>query len=63
MVPKLKILRVSKGLTQEQLADKVGITSRSIQKYEAEEQFPNVKIAKKISEVLGKSIEYIFFTN
>ncbi|WP_139905655.1 helix-turn-helix transcriptional regulator [Clostridium thermarum] len=58
-----KIFRVTKGLTQKDLAMLVGVTDRSIQLYESGKRFPTVDVAKKIADELGKPIEEIFFTS
>lgn len=58
-----KILRMKKGLTQGELAEAVGVTSRTIQHYEAGKRFPPVDVAKKISDKFGAPIEEIFFNH
>jgi len=60
---KFKIARITSGLTQKELGDKVGVTSRTIQFYETGVRFPPVDLAKKIADEFGKSMEDIFFTN
>lgn len=57
-----KILRMSKGLSQNDLASIMGVTPRTIQNYETGRIFPPVNIAKKIADEFGKPIEEIFFT-
>ncbi len=53
---KLKALRESRGLTQQQLADKSKISSRMIQKYEAGTSMPRFEAAKKIADALEISV-------
>ena len=58
MTQSLKQKRLSIGLTQLQVAQKVGITERSYRKYEASntaknKSIPDVVIAIRISDVLG----------
>jgi putative transcriptional regulator len=62
-ISNFKILRITKGLTQDDLALIAGVTSRTIQQYETGKRFPPVDVAKKIADELGKPIEEIFFTN
>ena len=58
-----KILRIKKNLTQKELAEKVGVTSRSIQYYESGRILPSLIVAKKIADEFQQPIEAIFFTN
>ena len=44
--------RLKKNLTQEQLAEKLDISSRHLQRFEYEEDKTTVKTLKKIIEVL-----------
>lgn len=44
--------RKEKGLTQVQLAEKVGVTENAIQNYEAGKRTPNVYTAQKITDAL-----------
>ena len=58
MTQSLKQKRLSIGLTQLQVAQKVGITERSYRKYEASntaknKSIPDVVIAIRIADVLG----------
>lgn len=56
-----KGLRVANGYTQEELAKKVGITSRTLGFYEVGKRSPNIKVAKKIADLFEKSIDEVFF--
>lgn len=47
--------RREKGLTQEQMADKVGCTRQHYQMVETGVRRPSVKLAKKIGDELGFS--------
>ena len=49
---RLAARRKEKGLTQAELAQRVGIAQRTVAAYENGERRP-VKVAKKIGEVLG----------
>jgi putative transcriptional regulator len=61
-INKFKILRVTKGLTQDELATIAGVTSRTIQYYENGKRFPPVDVAKKIADEFEKPIEEVFFS-
>ena len=49
----LKNLRISKKLTQEDMAKAVGVDLTSIGKYELGLRSPTVKTAKKIADILN----------
>lgn len=56
----LKQLRLKKGLTSKQLADKVGLSISSINAYEQGIRKPSYDNIKKISEVLKCSTDKLF---
>ncbi len=57
-------VRQSRGevnLTQEQLADMVGVTRQTIGLIEKEKYNPTIALCLKISQVLNKSIDQLFW--
>ena len=56
----LKKYRQLKELTQEQLAEKVGVRRETIMRLEAGKYNPSLKLAIDISKVVQASIEEIF---
>lgn len=57
---KIKTLRVSAGMTQLELAEKLGITSRSIQNYEKNQRYPNsTEIIAKLCEIFNVTSDYL----
>ena len=52
----VKELRAKQSISRQDLADKIGVTKRTICSYENENMRPSEKIAKKISEVFGNSL-------
>ena len=48
----MKVQRVIKGLTQEQLAEKTGVSRSHITRVERGDIKPSVPVAKKLGEVL-----------
>lgn len=52
--------RKKKGLTQPQLADRVGVSRPTIARIEAGLTSPSVQIALAISRQLGESVETLF---
>lgn len=56
----LKKYRLLKDLTQEQLADKVGVRRETIMRLEKAQYNPSLKLAIDISRVVEAPIEDIF---
>lgn len=54
---KLKETREAKGITQEKLAETVGISRNSLFGYENGIKVPNVVTAQKLAEALGVSLD------
>lgn len=57
---KIKQLRVKAGLTQEQLAGKLGISAQSVSKWENAVTMPDVAILPLLAGELGVSIDELF---
>ena len=60
MLTELKQARLELGLTQTQLANKVGISVRAYQFIEHEYKQPRVLTALKIANVLNRTVEELF---
>jgi len=58
---KLKLARVEKNLTQEQLADLVGATRQTIGLVEAGKYNPSLKLCLAMSKVLEKGLDELFW--
>ena len=58
---KLKLARVEKDLTQEQLADLVGVTRQTIGLIEAGKYNPSLKLCLVMSKVLDKRLDELFW--
>lgn len=56
-------LRTEKKMTQQQLAQEVGVSGSAIQMYESGQRVPKDQTKVKISKSLGKSVKYIFFSH
>ena len=54
---KVKALRTAAGLTQQQLADLVHVSSRTIISIEKEQYSPSLMLAYRLSLALGVSLE------
>ena len=55
----LKSLRKDAGLTQKELADKVGVTNSTISFYEQEERSPSVDMIIRLAEIFNVSVDYL----
>lgn len=60
METRIKELREKHGLTQEVLADKVGVTRQTILFLEKGKYNPSLRLAYKIARVFGIMIEDVF---
>jgi len=56
----LKVQRAIKGLTQEQLAELVGVTRKTINTVENKKFIPSTYLALKLSRVLNVTVEELF---
>ena len=57
MKTRVKELRTAAGMTQQQLADLVRVSSRTIISIEKEQYSPSLMLAYRMAEVLGVSVE------
>ena len=58
---RIKIARVEKGLTQEELAEKVGVTRQTIGLIEKEQYNPTIILCLRLSRVLDKNLDQLFW--
>lgn len=58
---RVKLARVEKGLTQEQLADEIGVTRQTIGLLEAGKYNPTLKLCLMLAKVTGKSLDELFW--
>ncbi len=58
---KIKIARVEKDLSQEQLADLVGVTRQTISMIEAGKFNPSLQLCISICKALGKTLDELFW--
>ena len=57
----LNLIIKEKGIKKKYLAKKLGITSQTMSNWLSGYSMPNLLMAKRLSEMLGVSIEDIFF--
>lgn len=53
----IKKAREQKGITQQQLAEKIGTNQSVIAGFESGIKIPSLRVAKELSEALGVSID------
>ncbi|MGN7941211.1 helix-turn-helix transcriptional regulator [Virgibacillus sp. 6R] len=61
MENKVKIARVQVGLTQQQLADQIGVTRQTISLIEKGKYNPTLKLCLDICYVVNKTLDEIFW--
>ena len=50
-------LRKEKGMTQADLAEKMGITDKAVSKWERDLSYPDIASIPRLAEILGVSVE------
>jgi putative transcriptional regulator len=60
MQNKLEVLRTQKGLTQQELSDRVGVSRQTIISLERERYNPSILLAFRLARQFGVKIEDIF---
>lgn len=56
---RITLLRKKKKLTQDQLADQVGISAKELSQYEEDSASPPLNIAIRIADVLDTSLDFL----
>ena len=59
---KIKTLRKGRGLTQEQLAERLGITRATVSNYEVGRRSPHISELKRIADFFGVGVDYFGVT-
>lgn len=59
MVTRLKQLRQKKGVSQAQLADALGVSQQSINKYENHSVEPDLRTLMAMADYFGTSVDYL----
>ena len=57
---KIKSLRLSASMTQEQLAQKLGVTAQAVSKWESGTNMPDIQLLPELSVIFGVSIDELF---
>ena len=53
----ISALRKEKGMTQKDLADKMGVTDKAVSKWERNLSYPDISSIPKLAEILGTGVE------
>ena len=53
----ISALRKEKGMTQKEVADRLGITDKAVSKWERDLSYPDTAILPRLAELLGVSVE------
>lgn len=56
---RLKMIREENGLTQEQLAKKIGLSQRTVSSYECDRNVPDMNTYKKLCDIYDCTIGYL----
>ena len=60
MKNRLKVARAEMDLTQEELAQRIGVSRQSINAIESGRYVPSTVLALKMAQVFGKPVEEVF---
>lgn len=58
---RLRVLRAERELTQQELADRVGVTRKTVSTVERRVFVPSTTLALRLSRALGVPVEEIFY--
>jgi putative transcriptional regulator len=58
---RLKVARAERSLSQDQLAQKVGVTRQTISSIETGAYCPSALLAFRLAETLGEPVDRLFF--
>lgn len=57
----MKLARIEKGLSQQELADRVEVTRQTIGLIESGKYNPTLNLCIRIAKTLGKTLDHIFW--
>lgn len=59
MKTNIEVERIAKHLTQQELADQVGVSKQTVCEWERHKRIPRIQTLRKLSELFHKSIDYL----
>ena len=57
---KIKMMRLAASMTQEQLANKLGVSAQAVSKWESGTNMPDIQILPELSAIFGVTIDSLF---
>lgn len=54
---RISYLRKEKGITQEEMAEKLGVTPQAVSKWENDISYPDILLLPKLAEILGVTVD------
>lgn len=57
---RLQILRKAKGMTQEDLAHRVGVSGQAVSKWETNQTYPEIVLIPDLAQILGTNVAHLF---
>ena len=59
MVENLRIARKAKGMSQQNLADAIGVSQQAIHQYETDKIEPDIENLKRLADTLSVSVDFL----
>lgn len=59
MLPNLKLLRQEYGISQQRLAEAIGVSQPSINKYENHNIEPEIEVLKRMADYFNTSVDFL----
>jgi len=59
MVENLRAARKAKGMSQQQLADAIGVSQQAIHQYETDKIEPDIENLKRLADALDVSVDFL----
>lgn len=56
----IQYYRKNLGLTQEQLAERLGVTNQAVSKWETEQSYPDIQLLPELAELFGITLDQLF---
>ena len=60
---RVKLARVEAGLTQQELAERAGVTRQTVVSLEAGRYVPSLELAMRLAHVFGRGVDDVFFVD
>jgi DNA-binding XRE family transcriptional regulator len=57
---RLQNLRKGKGMTQEDLAQRIGVSGQAVSKWETNQSYPDITLIPNLAQILGTNVSFLF---